>query len=134
MHQSKSIPLSFEGAPKRSSNMPRLRYVNRASILCYPIGYVIEYTSGYYVTSRSSFTRAHSEGALPTGVINNLLPDTTYHVRVAPKLGGNNRIGRFSDPPEAFLTPAIPFSGKSYCSFTTRSFDLLYKRVFFSQN
>ncbi|XP_072019951.1 uncharacterized protein [Amphiura filiformis] len=77
-------------------------------------GYAVEYADGYYVTSRSEFIRVFVNGNTPKAMIEGLSGDTTYHVRVAPRFGSG--IGRFSDPPDAFLTPLIPVAGQPlYC-------------------
>ena len=73
-------------------------------------GYALEYAPGYYVTSRSVFTRILIDGDIPSATIEDLQGDETYHVRVAPRFGRG--IGRFSDPPDAFLTLAVPVAGK----------------------
>ena len=70
---------------------------------------MVEYAAGYYVTSRSVFKSFEVFGDTPKATIEDLQGDTTYHVRVAPKFGVD--VGRFSDPPNAFLTPPVPLAG-----------------------
>ncbi|XP_072021130.1 fibronectin-like [Amphiura filiformis] len=85
-------------------------------------GYVLEYTEGYYVTSRSEFKRILIDGDMPKATIEGLNGDSPYHVRVAPRHGSG--IGRFSDPPDAFFTPPVPVAGQPlHCDITTEGLE-----------
>ena len=73
-------------------------------------GYVVEYTAGEFITPSNTWERIDVSGGIPSATVQPLMANTTYHVRVAPRFG--NQLGDFSSPPQIFLTPTVPPSGK----------------------
>ncbi|XP_072020636.1 neogenin-like isoform X2 [Amphiura filiformis] len=73
-------------------------------------GYVLEIAAGENLTPSTTWESMETDDRVPSMVVSPLTANTTYHVRVAPRVG--NQIGDFSNPPEVFLTPTVPPSGQ----------------------